>query len=395
MITFEDLVQPKKLRKAILSAFLVDMDWLKSEIQGHTKIVLVENYNPKAQPRGIMQYDQGMWTIVHPEFHPRQAYPVMHSKLMLLFYDEHVRLVISSANLIPVDWSMIQNILFIQDLPYTAGRPQPSTVFGDSLASALLDLSVPWQAVMPLENIDFSNVTVHLITSVPTSYPRSTDHSKFYGISRLAQIALSMRKRKTDADNTDLNLYVYGTSMSAINEEYLSVFYRCAQGVDPQAMYSTYKWRINKSMVRVYIGFYTESQAREFKHEEAGRGCMMFYRKVFASYSFPKDRMYKITTPLPRVVTHAKVIMARMGRTQSHGWVYLGSHNFTQGAWGRPKGTLRPNINNYELGVIIPDVKYVVEAGTARAMWNGKVVPLSFEVEWQKYSSEDIPCLRG
>ncbi|ORX65025.1 phospholipase D/nuclease [Linderina pennispora] len=394
MITFEALVQPEKLRKAILSAYVVDMEWLTSKFRSETKIVLVENYNPKTEHRGAMQFDRGMLTIVHPEFNPRQMYPIVHSKFMLLFYDAHVRLVVGSANLIPVDWSIIQNILFIQDLPYTPNQPQPTTEFGISLTEVLLDLSVPSQAVAQLNYIDFRKVTVHLVASVPTSYRRSIDHSTHYGISRLAQVVHKMKPHMPAVDNASLNLYVYGTSMSAITEQYLAVFYKCAQGPDPQSLNSMSRWCMDKSAVRVYIGFHTEDQAQEFRYESQSRSSLVFMRSMYTNYSFPRDRLYKIRASSPRVATHAKVIMARLGRAQDHGWVYLGSHNFTQGAWGRPKDTSRPNINNYELGVVIPDISYSVEAGHTHAMWNGVRVPLSFDVDWEPYNYGDIPCLR-
>ncbi|KAJ1720481.1 hypothetical protein LPJ61_006153, partial [Coemansia biformis] len=119
--TFQDVVQPATLRKALMTTFVLDMQWLRANLGQDTKLVVVESYNPTKEPQGIFQSEGGRVTVVHPEF-AKQRYPIMHSKVMLLFYDSYVRFVASSANLIEIDWTILGNIVFIQDVPFDAGK---------------------------------------------------------------------------------------------------------------------------------------------------------------------------------------------------------------------------------------------------------------------------------
>ncbi|KAJ2751758.1 hypothetical protein IWQ56_006834, partial [Coemansia nantahalensis] len=119
--TFRDVVQPEALRKAVVTTFVLDMGWLRAQLGAGTKLVVVKSYSPGAEPRGVFQADGGRVTVVHPEF-GAQRFPIMHSKIMLLFYDSYVRFVASSANLIEIDWSVLGNIVFIQDVPLDPRR---------------------------------------------------------------------------------------------------------------------------------------------------------------------------------------------------------------------------------------------------------------------------------
>ncbi|KAJ2347830.1 hypothetical protein GGF43_004673 [Coemansia sp. RSA 2618] len=153
--TFTDVIQPDKLRKALLTAFVLDMEWLKPHFRADTKLVIVRSYDPNSEHQGVLQSADGMTTIVNPEF-GGVKYPIMHSKIMLLFYDNYVRFVASSANLIEIDWTRMQNIVFIQDIRLDVSQVFKPTEFGATLAQALRDLSVPEQVTKQLDHMDMS-----------------------------------------------------------------------------------------------------------------------------------------------------------------------------------------------------------------------------------------------
>ncbi|KAJ1996974.1 hypothetical protein GGI06_006625, partial [Coemansia sp. S85] len=103
-MTLSDILQKGKLRKALLSTYVLDLDWLLRHFDLSTKLVIVKSYDPKVEQCGVHQSEGGRITLVNPEF-TNQAYPMMHSKVMLLFYDDYVRFVVSSANLFDIDWT--------------------------------------------------------------------------------------------------------------------------------------------------------------------------------------------------------------------------------------------------------------------------------------------------
>ncbi|KAJ2847237.1 hypothetical protein IWW36_003953, partial [Coemansia brasiliensis] len=62
-VTLEDLLQPHKLRKALLSTFVLEMDWLEPKFSKSTKLVIVKSYNPEEEPSGVMQTENGRITL--------------------------------------------------------------------------------------------------------------------------------------------------------------------------------------------------------------------------------------------------------------------------------------------------------------------------------------------
>ncbi|KAJ2820145.1 hypothetical protein IWW50_005175, partial [Coemansia erecta] len=324
--TFTDVIQPDKLRKALLTAFVLDMEWLKPHFRADTKLVIVRSYDPNSEHQGVLQSADGMTTIVNPEF-GGVKYPIMHSKIMLLFYDNYVRFVASSANLIEIDWTRMQNIVFIQDIRLDVSQVFKPTEFGATLAQALRDLSVPEQVTKQLDHMDMSRVEVHIVTSVPTTRERKKYHASAYGMARLAQVTRQLRRESPvlrDIDLTETDICCYGSSMGKLTDAYLRDFYCCAMG--------------------------------------------MTWGEI----------------ELPRTLVHAKVILMRAGPERRHGWMYVGSHNFSPGAWGRLKRHQLglAFVNNYEFGVVIPNMHYETVFGHDSVSRRGARIPLPFKLAW-------------
>ncbi|KAJ1946947.1 hypothetical protein GGF37_000806 [Kickxella alabastrina] len=353
-VSLSDLIQPN-LQKAILSTFVLDLDWLLPHFADTTKLLIVKHYDPRIDRRGI--YQAGRLTIVHPEF-ADQRFPIMHSKIMLMFYPRHIRLVISSANLLSIDWTALGNIVFIQDLPLL-DEPRELYGFGLTLAQALRDLSVPEQAVGQLDMVDFSKVKAQLVTSVPSMAGRSKFHADAYGLARLAQVTIGIRKSLSPEQQRDwltTHHCCYGSSMGKLTPEYLSDFYLSALGLDSAQEFrhllspATSTGSLSQ---RVHVGFHTQTQG--------------------------------------------KIILARFGEMGRNGWIYLGSHNFTPGAWGHLRGgsraTRKVYVNNYELGVVLPGVTFERIFGRDSVLWNGLAVPLPFKMDWEPYGRDELPLI--
>ncbi|KAJ2776107.1 hypothetical protein H4R18_005845 [Coemansia javaensis] len=387
--TLRDVMQPEILRKAVLTTFVLDLDWLLAQLRADTKVVLVESYKPAEQPPGVVQTEGGRITLVHPRFGKQQQFPIMHSKLMLLFYDSYVRFVASSANLLEVDWTVLQNIVFIQDVPLDAARTFPHTRFGDDLACALRDLSVPEPVVAQVAHMDLSRVAIEIVTSVPTTSGRGFAHANAHGMVRLGQVADRLHRGCLadvfDRDNTAL--YCYGSSMGRIDNGYLRSFYSHIVGSTDHA------WPATET--RVMVGFHTDAQGTDNRFGLVSRHSIRCDPEMYRADGFPTHALRKIEPAVARTLVHAKVILARMGPAQSRGWMYLGSHNFTPGAWGRarfPASRGGGYINNYEFGIVIPDVRFETMFGRDSVTWNGARVPLPFRLAWSRYDESDVPC---
>ncbi|KAJ2845458.1 hypothetical protein IWW36_004773 [Coemansia brasiliensis] len=115
---------------------------------------------------------------------------------------------------------------------------------------------------------------------------------------------------------------------------------------------------------------------------------------IYFDKSFPADALYKVEPAVPRTLAHAKIVLMRMGLNGHYGWMYLGSHNFTAGAWGNAtKRQLKLTyVNNYEFGVVLPNVRFDSAFGRDHVVWRGSKVPMPVKLSWSPYSHEDFPC---
>ncbi|KAJ2430639.1 hypothetical protein GGF41_000902 [Coemansia sp. RSA 2531] len=346
-VTLADIVQRDKLRKALLSTYVLDLNWLLPHFDSSTKLVIVKSYNPNVEQRGIYQSESGQVTLVNPEF-GKQGYPIMHSKLMLLFYDDYVRFVASSANLFDIDWTLLQNIVFIQDLPYTP-TVSAATEFGDTLAGAIRD-------------------------------PELDDRELY-----------------------DTTLYCYGSSMGRLTSSYLRNFYASALGSTPAIIQRDGGLSSTDIERNVKVGFHTLAQGQKNVNGPLPQQCIKFQTEFYSNPEFPKHALHKIESKVANTLVHAKVILARSNATKNgqqkakeRGWMYLGSHNFTPGAWGHVRAPGKPcHVNNYEFGVVLPDVHFESMFGRDTVTWNGTKIPLPFRLAWSEYEQDEMPLLCG
>ncbi|PIA13368.1 hypothetical protein COEREDRAFT_83546, partial [Coemansia reversa NRRL 1564] len=213
----------------------------------------------------------------------------MHSKLMLLFYDNYVRFVASSANLFEIDWLILQNIVFIQDIPLNLNRQFAPTEFGTTLTQALRDLSVPEQVVANIIHMDLSRVAVHIVTSVPTISTRSKFHADAYGLVKLSQIARRLQQQNANIydnsikDPMNTELYCYGSSMGRLTNKFLSDFFCSAMGVSWSELQQKLGNRATISNIaqRVKVGFHTNYQGDTNKFGASSRVCIKFKPDFF------------------------------------------------------------------------------------------------------------------
>ncbi|KAF7292580.1 hypothetical protein MIND_01155500 [Mycena indigotica] len=127
-IRLSEVLGPKKdIALAILSSFVVDPVWLYSFFDPSTPVVLVTDANmcgAKGDGDGtgsgpLLKHMLPNWVRVCPRLHRTGGFEgCMHMKYMLLFSKTgSLRVVISSANLVPYDWRDIENYIYIQDFP--------------------------------------------------------------------------------------------------------------------------------------------------------------------------------------------------------------------------------------------------------------------------------------
>ncbi|KAJ2705688.1 hypothetical protein H4R19_005092, partial [Coemansia spiralis] len=381
-LSLAEILDAERLGTALLTTFRVDGDWLLSHIPRTTALTVIADRHKSLDAAAA----SGRLALIRPEM----AVPgvqIMHTKLMVLFYAAHMRLVVTTANLLEDEWTMVQNMLFVQDFTLDPSTVFAANEFSHSLAFALHDLSVPHDIVGRLNNVDFSAAAARIVTTVPTGGPGAQRNMDSYGMLRLADV-LRDSQRGCCADSSafepDARLLCAGSSLGKLDAMWLRDLYLCAHGVDPQPLPL---WQRQKmapdDLVDVAVGFHTQAQADGCRFGPACGRHIMARREVYEAPAFPRGSLFRIEPRVCGALVHAKAIVARTGAAQRTGWLYIGSHNCTPAAWGRLCYEGEPYFNNYELGVVLPNVEYSGPLPAAsHPRWNGDAVPLPFTLNW-------------
>ncbi|KAI1924108.1 hypothetical protein LOZ64_000850 [Ophidiomyces ophidiicola] len=161
-IKFEEVVLKEHLQLAVLSSFQWNMDWLftKFDVQ-KTRFLLVMGGKDEDMKQEMTQDFEGIPSVRLCFVPMARQVMCMHSKLMLLFYADSMRIVVPSANLVPYDWgedAVLENMVFLIDLPrkQQAGANSTPTFFFTELVYFLRAQTIHANIVARLDEFDFS-----------------------------------------------------------------------------------------------------------------------------------------------------------------------------------------------------------------------------------------------
>lgn len=83
-----------KLKKALVTAFVCSMDFIEDQFPANVNVCIVTHGRPATKLQ-LSPYR----TIIRPHLKD-DKFGVFHPKMMLLFYEAHMRVVIGSANMV-------------------------------------------------------------------------------------------------------------------------------------------------------------------------------------------------------------------------------------------------------------------------------------------------------
>ncbi|KAM5371357.1 hypothetical protein ACJZ2D_007956 [Fusarium nematophilum] len=160
-IKIEEVLQKDRLQLAVLSSYQWDDEWLMSKLDlRRTKLLLVAYAADEAQRTAMRSNTPSGIRFCFPAMNGPGA---MHSKLQLLKYQDYLRVVVPTANLVPYDWGetgVMENMVFLIDLPRLGDSAQHQpTAFSTELGRFLTATGVEASMVSSLSNYDFSRTT--------------------------------------------------------------------------------------------------------------------------------------------------------------------------------------------------------------------------------------------
>lgn len=176
-ITIDEVLQAESVNIAVISSFMWDSEWLIKKLNP-LKVKQVWIMNAKGQDvqqRWVREMKDAGIPNLRIHFPPMDGLiHSMHSKFMLLFGKDKLRLVVSTANMTPIDWGdkvnnwqpgVMENSLFLVDLPRRSdgviGKKQDLTTFGKEFVYFLEKQEVDKKVIEGVLKFDFTQ-TGHL-----------------------------------------------------------------------------------------------------------------------------------------------------------------------------------------------------------------------------------------
>ncbi|RUS23991.1 hypothetical protein BC938DRAFT_474297 [Jimgerdemannia flammicorona] len=273
-VKFADLIDKDHLEKATLSAYVVDPDWLFTQLPADKNVCLIMH----GLPTGAQRKGQHLVVVRPPMGNGNIG--CFHAKLMLLYFGTFVRVVVGSANLMRYDWSELENILFIQDFPRLPSGPLPSASslprFAREIHDMLVRMGTPRAVNDALLDFNFAGAKAHIIASVSGMHEGTGPRGyRTYGFARLGEVvrdigaavegnsgpvmecqrvyslvrnaisrplpslALCAHSRRSRSLKPTLHHFTQTSSLGGLTAPWLANFYRAARGVDPATMTTT------------------------------------------------------------------------------------------------------------------------------------------------------------
>lgn len=310
-----------------------------------------------------------------------------HSKILLLVYPTFLRIVITSCNMMNSDTELGDNHWYIHDLPKHAPcDTRTATPFEFDLLAHLEALGAPAAFINSIRGMyDYSTVKVRLLTSIPGTFSHAK--AEQHGLLSLRRHVRTLDLGLPEKEHSgNLQLEVCAASIGNLTAKWLNNFYDCALGKEKLDAQNT-----PRDVPNIKLFYPTPQdvkQASEAAQDAAMNiGCHLRpwntapwqVKRIFHHYE-SKD---------PGHLFHQKLIVAYnpQDTTQWPYYVYVGSANLSQSAWGaleldkkgntRTSNTMLFKTSNFECGVFIPGhlIKNLLEDGTEG--WQAGIIPHS------------------
>ncbi|XP_058092682.1 tyrosyl-DNA phosphodiesterase 1 isoform X2 [Magnolia sinica] len=402
-VSIGDVIQGNVL-VAVLSNYMVDMDWLISACPILRKIPhgLVIHGESGARVEHMKKSMPANWVLHRPPL--PISYGTHHSKAMLLVYLRGVRIVVHTANLIYVDWNNKSQGLWMQDFPWkdqkNLSRP---CAFENDLVDYLNALKLPDVSVnLPglgnvnvnasfFKKFDYSNASVRLIASVPGYHAGS--NLKKWGHMKLRTI---LQECVFDKEFRGSPLVYQFSSLGSLDEKWMA---ELASSMSSGLSDDKTPLGLGKAMiiwptvedVRCSLEGYAAGNAIPSPQKNIEKD---FLKKYWARWKADH-------TGRGRAMPHIKTFTRYNG--QNLAWFLLTSANLSKAAWGAlQKNNSQLMIRSYEGNKCESSrnaegckTKPVTLCGQGKRSPDSSSaviqLPVPYELPPQPYKHEDIP----
>lgn len=427
-VAIDDVIQGNVL-VAVLSNYMVDIDWLMSACPDLRKIphVLVVHGESGATVEHMKSNKPANWILHKPPL--PISYGTHHSKAMLLIYSSGVRVVVHTANLIYVDWNNKTQGLWMQDFPWKEKNSlDKGSLFENDLVDYLSTLKWPGFSInLPgignvninasfFKKFDYSSAMVRLIASVP-GYHMGPNLRK-WGHMKLRDV---LEECIFDKEYCKSPLVYQFSSLGSLDEKWLaeltsSMSSGMTSDMSPLGIGKPLIIWPTVEDVRCSLEGYRAGNAIPSPQKNVEKVFLKMYWARWKANHVGRCRA------MPHIKTYTRY------NDQNLAWFLLSSANLSKAAWGAlQKNNSQLMIRSYELGVLfLPStiqnhgsvfsctesnsVKQVepktagkfggIETKLSTLGYNGNTsiqssevirLPVPYQLPPQPYTSQDIP----
>ncbi|CAD8060157.1 unnamed protein product [Paramecium sonneborni] len=406
--------KPKKtLESALMTCYGFEDELLEPIVKSGVQLYIVnDNDNLNKRLEIIEKYNNyPNWMVIKPSKLGSSMFGgAFHPKIWILKFPKFIRIVIGSQNLHVGDWTIWSQAMWIQDFKLGKSElDQTSQEFKTMLREFLFEIlptSHKFEDLLKIkyDEYDFKDVNIRLITSIPG---RFVGNQLFkYGMTRLQSVLFQeLCNNKMDVLKQVCVTY-QTTSIGQIDNNYVDFALQCCTGkVYKQPLPSEQN---NKKLNQMILNQQEEEQSKlkliyptaDYVENQTHGGVdfanpLYLKKQLYENPKFPKhlfhkyqgsDHYYWHTGNIP----HLKVMIITTLDEDINDYtsIYIGSHNFSQGAWGKmEKNATQLYIANTELGVLYPPKK------NSALMKQQIIEQLSFKFPPLKYEKDDQPWI--
>jgi hypothetical protein len=296
----------------------------------------------------------------------------LHSKLLMFRSMHGLRVVVCGSNLSQRQWEFDRDTLWAQDFFVNTSKPPPFSVFAHNLRVFCSDLC---SCEDPMENRHAQSVLhemfehVHITTAARLvfSFPRGKESEKMRGgweqlalsVENLLQAICSDSLDDEEAEivspAADLHqqrsiVYSMAGSVGDLRPDFMLQMYKAMNGITSTVSEDTPWEEVNGQIRSLWP---SRSTAKTMVMTSARAMPLHHWNTIPA---FAKQQNFFDSIPNPQELSlpefscyafsHSKVLIKTGCNT---GVIYVGSHNFSQAAWGLREKCAR----NIELGVVL------------------------------------------
>ncbi|KAH6773794.1 tyrosyl-DNA phosphodiesterase-like protein [Perilla frutescens var. frutescens] len=351
--SINDVIQGNVL-VAVLSNYMVDIDWLLSECSMLKKVhhVLVLHGEGDGTLEYMKRKKPPNWILHKPPL--PISYGTHHSKAMLLVYPRGVRVIVHTANLIYVDWNNKTQGLWMQDFPW---KDQNSNSKGCGFENDLVEYlgTLKWPefiANLPtigsfsinpsfFRKFDYSSAKVRLIASVP-GYHTGSRLSK-WGHMKLRTV---LQECTFENQFEKSNLIYQFSSLGSLDEKWMA---ELASSMSAGMTEDKKPLGIGKPLI---IWPSVEDVRCSLEGYASGNSIPSPLKNVEKEFLKKYWARWKSShAGRCRAMPHIKTFTRYSG--QNIAWLLLTSANLSKAAWGAlQKNNSQLMIRSYELGVL-------------------------------------------